>query len=285
MEFKEITVGARSVKRVDDLRNKRYYHEFGLSMLGYLAPDEDGEPMRYRERTALAGTLGSLLSKHSEEGTARREALVEKIFDWYVETTQDEDVIKLRPRHNGHASTWSDKGDCAFVALDFELLWPRPSLMPSEEEFRKTLSELTAFLQPTAEELFADLKERAEFDEKIEIAANHAQSLVEHVRRQADEQARDITRHEQRLAALKAEYASEYETQVTKIMADEETWKSAAKHGFDEHAIAYVKEREAEIRGANKLGVGTMHVPQAQIIKRDAIREFVTEEDDEQRAT
>jgi len=92
-------------------------------------------------------------------------------------------------------------------------------------------------------------------------------------------------RHEQRLAALKAEYASEYETQVTKIMADEETWKSAAKHGFDEHAIAYVKEREAEIREANKLGVGTMHVPQAQIIKRDAIREFVTEEDDEQRAT
>jgi len=134
-------------------------------------------------------------------------------------------------------------------------------------------------------EISADLKERAEFDEKIEITANHARSLVEHVRRQADEQARDITRHEQRLAALKSEYASEYETQVTKIMADEETWKSAAKHGFDEHAIAYVKEREAEIRGANKLGVGTTHVPQAQIIKRDAIREFVTGEDDEQRAT
>ena len=254
----DTTVLCRGGKRVDDRRNKRYCHEFGVSFIYTYTYDESliSKSDAARAATKIANFAAQSVSKRQDEHSRGRLTDILSSLMAFYSSVFDVDPVDAEHERDVHGSTYT-RGDVhqLYVAFNFVMFWEKPSLLPSKEEFMTHREALSQALLPEARRVLEDGMAAFREEQQVEKAVEDARWLIDAVRDEANKRAREACRFDQRLAALEAEYSAEFALQVDKIMDTESEWESALEHGASEYAVEYVREQRSTIRAANKLGL------------------------------
>jgi hypothetical protein len=122
---------------------------------------------------------------------------------------------------------WARPDSATRATWGWNLTAERPSLIVSEEEALKLARDV---LVPALAQALAAATAAGIEMLRRERAVDQADSLAKGAGRVARNRALDITRYEQRLAALQAELAAEAEVQMAKLLDGDEIDKSVAAH-------------------------------------------------------
>jgi hypothetical protein len=277
IEITQMTVESRPSKRVDDRRNKRYVYEVGFSLVcKYKFDEEELDPYdATKHARRISGLMQRSIGRDSEESRDRFTTLITALFSYYQE--QCEPTVTSVARFGPPYSSTFERGrtPCFYVNFGFTFEWPKPSAMPTVEVFELDLEVLKAFFIPHAEALLANAMAEFAQEQLVEKAAQDALQLVEAVRLAANTKAKEACRFEQRLAALQAEYATEFALQVCKILDDDAEWAEALESGCSAYAISFVREQRSEIQKATRLGLIRGGSVRSDIVKRTDVAAHV----------
>lgn len=111
-----------------------------------------------------------------------------------------------------------------YGSLTFQTEVPKPSLIPSEEEMRKSTEQFFTAFKKKAEQLFErTFQERFTeiHQQQAAVAANDAFNFFQ---KEVEERAKKAMRLKQRLAALRAEYEAECQAQIEAIKEKKHTY-------------------------------------------------------------
>ena len=134
-----------------------------------------------------------------------------------------------------HEHNKSDPRQSTWLWIRVDMAADKPSALPTQEQAmaalwtQKDTTEWCERIEAAVAEVWAEKAERKRLAAEMQNAEKILGCLIQEVRKQA----RSVVRYEQRLAALKAEYAAELDVQASllsaKMRAEGDTWESGER--------------------------------------------------------